>query len=245
MPFPFIRVAHRGASAECPENTLLAFRRAMEHGVEALELDIHLTKDHELVVIHDDTLDRTTNGLGWVRDFTLAEIRQWDAGQEERIPTLAEVYQLVQPTPVRLCVEIKGETLPEELKITEAVVQSLKQADFLGRVIVTSFSPQALLRVRALEPTLPTMLDPSPQDGSLTPREICEQTLRAGANCLSFDHHFVTPAVAEAARLAGLALFPWAPNSPEAIRPMLQLGVPGLMTDRPDVLNQVLHDFTF
>ena len=243
--YPFVRIAHRGASIECPENTLMAFRRALEHGVDGLELDVHLTHDEVLVVIHDSTLDRTTNGTGSVRDHALDAIRQLDAGQGERIPTLEEVYHLVHPTPVRLCIEIKGKGLAEELRVAEAVVQSVKQANFLDQVIVTSFSPQALLKVRALEPTLPTMLDPSPQDGSLTPREICEQTLRAGANCLSFDHQFVTPAVAEATRLAGLALFPWAPNTPEEIHPMLRLGLPGLMTDRPNVLNQVLHEFAF
>lgn len=243
MTYPLVRVAHRGASIECPENTLLAFRRAMDHGVDALELDVHLTQDDVLVVMHDTTVDRTTNGTGRVRDHVLAEIRQLDAGQGEKIPTLDEVFQLVKPASTWLCVEIKGEDQASELAITEAVVQALDQAAFVERTIVTSFSPTALLKARALKPTLATMLDPSPQDGSLTPRQICEQTLSAGANSLSFDHHYVTPAVAEAARLSGLALWPWAPDTAEESRAMLRLGVPGLMTNKPDVLNNVLHEF--
>lgn len=86
--YPMVHGAHRGASAECPENTLLAFSRAIAHGVDALELDVHLTRDDVLLVIHDSTLERTTNGTGRVRDHSLTEIRQLDAGQGQRAPTL-------------------------------------------------------------------------------------------------------------------------------------------------------------
>ncbi len=176
--YPMCATHHRGASAECPENTLLAFSRAIAHGVDALELDVHLTRDDVLLVIHDSTLERTTNGTGRVRDHSLTEIRQLDAGQGQRAPTLDEVFGLVRSTPIRLCVEVKGETETDGLTIAEAIVRSLEAADFLGQAIVTSFSPAALLKVRALQPALATMLDPSPQDGFLTPRQICEQTLR-------------------------------------------------------------------
>ena len=242
MGYPLVRGAHRGASAECAENTLLAFERAMAYGVDALEIDVHLTGDDVLVVIHDSTLDRTTDGTGRVRDHSLAEIRQLDAGQGQRVPTLDEVFGLVRATPIRLCVEVKGETESDGLTIAGALVRSLETAGLLGRAIVTSFSPAALLRARAMQPALAAMLDPSPQDGSLTPRQICEQTLRAGANSLSYDFEHVTPAVAAEARLNGLALWPWAPNTAGAIRSMVQLGVPGIMTDRPDVLNKVLNE---
>ncbi len=242
MACPIVRVAHRGASVECPENTLLAFERAIAHGVDALELDVHLTRDQQLVVIHDPTLERTTTGQGRVAEHTLAELRQLETAQGQRIPTLAEVFALVRSTPVRLCVEVKGETEAQGLVIAEAIVHALEAADFLGRAMVTSFSGAALLRVRALEPALATMLDPSPQDGTLTPRQICEQTLRAGANSLSFDFEHVTEAVADEAHRTGLALWPWAPCEPADIRKMLALAVPGLMTDRPDTLNQVLQN---
>ncbi len=242
MPYPVTRIAHRGASALYPENTRLAFRRALEMGVDMLEVDLHLTRDDELVVMHDSTLNRTTDGAGRVRAQPLAEIRRLDAGQGEKVPTFAEVLALVQSTPVRLCVEVKGETEAEGLDIVEAVLTALERADFAGRAVVTSFSPAALLRAKALQPRLATLLDPSPQDGSLAPRQICEQTLAAGANCLSYDFRFVTQAVADECRLSGLALWPWAPNAAEEIRQMLRLGAPGLMTDRPDILNQVLNE---
>jgi glycerophosphoryl diester phosphodiesterase len=241
--WPCVRIAHRGASAQYPENTLLAFERAIAQGVDMIELDVRLTRDGELMVIHDATLDRTTNGTGLVRGQSIAHIRSLDAGLGQRVPLLAEVIDLVADTLVRLCVEIKGESEPEYLATAEAAIAALDRADFLGRSVVTSFSPAALLRTKALCPHAATLLDPSPQDGSLTPRQICEQTLAAGANCLSYDVAFLNEAVADEARLTGLALWPWAPNEADDLRRVLRLGVSGIMTDRPDVLNAVLTKF--
>ena len=240
-----VRCAHRGASAEYPENTILAFRRALDQGVDALELDIHRTADDKLVVIHDSTLERTTNGKGRIRDHRFDEIRQLDAGQGEKIPTLMEVIELARAAQVRLCVEIKGDTEIEGLAIAEGVVQTLENADILSQSILTSFSPQALLHAKGIQPEASTMLDPSPQDGSLTPREICAQTLRAGANCLSYDFHILTQEIAAECQLTGLALWAWAPDEPADIQKVLKLGVQGIVTNMPAVLNKVLNEFAF
>ena len=240
-----VRVAHRGASAQYPENTLLAFRKAMEQGVDAVEVDVHRTADDELVALHDPTLDRTSNGHGNVRDCTLNEIRQLDAGQGERIPLLTEVIQLAREGQIRLCVEIKGTTEIEELAITEGIIRTLESNDFLSQTIVTSFSPRALLRAKALSAEVSLMLDPSPQDGSLTPRQVCAQTLRAGANCLSYDFRYLTPEIVRECKLTGLALWPWDPDEANDLRKVIALDVDGIMTNRPDRLNEVLHDVTF
>jgi len=240
-----IRVAHRGASTQYPENTLLAFRKAIEQGVDALEIDIHRTADDELVVLHDSTLERTTNGRGNVCDHNLQEIRQLDAGQDEKVPLLTEVIQLARESQIRLCVEIKGATETEELAIAEGVIRTLEATDFLSQTIVTSFSAKALLRAKTLNPEVSTMLDPAPQDGSLTPRQICAQVLRAGANCLSYDFRFLTPAIVRECQLSGLALWPWDPDDPEDIQQVLKLNIDGIMTNRPDMLNKVLHEAAF
>jgi len=240
-----VRVAHRGASALYPENTLLAFRQAIKEGVDALEVDVHLTCDNELVIIHDSTLERTTNGQGRVHERSLHEIRQFDAGQGEKIPLLTEVIQLARQAEIRLCVEIKGTTEAEELTITEAIVEVLKNTNFLSQTIITSFSSKALLHAKALNREVSTMLDPSPQDGSLIAREICAQALRAGANCLSYDFRFLTPAIVRECQLTGLALWPWDPDEPEDIQKVLMWDVDGIMTNRPDALNKVLHEAAF
>jgi glycerophosphoryl diester phosphodiesterase len=240
-----IRVAHRGASAQYPENTLLALRQAIQQGVDALEVDIHRTADDELVVIHDSTLERTTNGHGNVCDHRLQEIRQLDAGQGEKIPLFMEAIQLAREAQVRLYVEVKGGTETEELAITEGVIRTLEEIDFLNQTIVTSFSAKALLRAKALHPEVATMLDPSPQDGSLTPSQICAQVLRAGANCLSYDFRFLTPAIVRECQLMGLTVWAWPPDEPQDIERTVRLNVQGIVTDRPDTLNEVLHDITF
>lgn len=240
-----VRVAHRGASAQYPENTVLAFRQAIQQGVDALEVDIHRTADDALIAMHDSTLERTTNGQGNVCDHRLQEIRQLDAGQGEQIPLLTEVIQLAREAQVRLYVEIKGGTETEELAISEGVIRTLEATDFLSETIVTSFSSRALLRAKALQPVVSTMLDPSPQDGSLTRRQICEQVLRAGANCLSYDFHFLTPAIVRECQLMGLTVWAWAPDDPQHIESALRLDVQGIVTNRPDTLNEVLHAITF
>jgi glycerophosphoryl diester phosphodiesterase len=242
--WPCVRIAHRGASALYPENTLLAFERAIAQGVDMIELDVRLTRDGALVVVHDAALDRTTSGAGLVRDQSIAGIRSLDAGRGQRVPLLAEVIDLVADTPVRLCVELKGESEAECLAAAEAAIAALDGAGFLDRSVVTSFSPAALMRAKALRPRVATVLDPSPQDGSLTPRQICAQALAAYANCVSYDFHFLTPEVAAEARLSGLALWPWAPNEADDMRRVLRLGIPGIMTDRPDVLNAALSEIT-
>jgi glycerophosphoryl diester phosphodiesterase len=246
MKHPHVmRVAHRGASAQYPENTLLAFRHAIEQGVDMLELDVHLTADDELVVMHDTTLDRTTNGHGNIHDHSLQEIRQLNAGQGEKIPLLSEAIQLARESQIRLFVEVKGATEAEGIAIAEAAIRALETDSFLSQIILTSFSPAALLRAKWIQPEISTMLDPSPQDGSLTPRQICAQVLGAGANCASYDFRFLTPAIATECQLTGLTLWPWDPDEPEDMMQMIKLGIHGIMTNRPDVLNKVLHDFTF
>ena len=242
---PVMRVAHRGASAQYPENTMLAFRQAIQQGVDMIELDVHLTSDDELIVMHDTTLDRTTNGHGNIHDYSLQEIRQLNAGQGEKVPLLSEAIQLARESQLRLFVEVKGSTDAAGVAIAEAVIRALEADNFLSQIVLTSFSPAALLRAKSIQPEISTMLDPSPQDGGLTPRQICAQVLGAGANCVSYDFRFLTPEIATECQLTGLTLWAWDPDEPEDMTQMIKLGVQGIMTNRPDVLNKVLHDFTF
>jgi len=243
LPPAIVRVAHRGAAGLFPENTLLAFHPAVEIGVDMLELDVQLTRDGALVAMHDQTLERTTNGTGRLSDQDLAALRELEAGHGERIPLLEEVLALADAAGVRLVIEIKGSGEASSQRIAEALVPMLSTAGWVDRAVLTSFHAGALRRVRALDPRLPCLLDPVPLDGSLSPRAVCEQTLTAGANIVGYDFRHVTPALVKECRLTGLTLWSWTPNSAEDIRRQVELGVQAVVTDRPDVLNEVLHDF--
>ncbi|HSB65190.1 MAG TPA: glycerophosphodiester phosphodiesterase family protein [Anaerolineales bacterium] len=253
MDYPIVRIAHRGASRLFPENTLLAFRKAIEQGVDYLEMDLHLTKDREIIILHDETLDRTTNGTGFVWDLTLDELRQFDAGQGERIPTLAEVVDLVRPTPVRLCLELKyeversytGKYLQEGLATTEAVIKFLDKAGMVDRAVLTSFSPILLQRAKELEPRFPLVIDPFPQDGSLTPKQVMDQVLPSRANIVAYYYSACDEAFMEESHLCGIPTWAWDPDDPDELRRLIRLGVDALMSNRPDVVTQVLSEFKF
>lgn len=236
-----LRIAHRGASHDYPENTLLSFRRAIEMGVEYLELDVQITRDGQLVVMHDEQVDRTTNGKGYVHDHTLAEIRELDAGRGEKVPLLNEVLELARNHSIRLLIEVKGVDENVSVEMTDPVLAAIQRAEFVPYCLVTSFYQAPLRRAKILDPRLSLMFDPSPQDGSLTPREICEQTLMAYSNLISYNHKFVTADVMHEVNSLGLALWPWAPDTVDEISKMLDLNVPGIVTNRPDILNATLN----
>src|SRR5262245_4278638 len=143
---------HRGNPAEHPENTLASFRSAIELGVDMIECDVHLSADSELVVIHDHTLERTTNGTGLVARCTLAELRRLDAGAGERVPVLAEVCALARDR-VGRCVEGKQIPIPDP-GLEERLVSQLRELDMVEQTAVISFDRRAVRLVKELEPRL-------------------------------------------------------------------------------------------
>lgn len=247
MKYSILRLAHRGFSGLYPENTILAFKKAIDSGVDFLEMDLHLTKDRKVIVMHDESFERTTNGRGWVWDVDLADTRQLDAGLGEHLPTLKEVIDLVRPTAVRLCLELKFEphTLdplhsePEALETAVEVVKILREENFIDKVVVTSFSQNVLRRAKELEPRLPAVLDPSPQDGTLTPKQVMAQVVPC-ANVVAYYYPHIDKEFMDEARLAGIQVWAWDPDKPEDIRRVVDLGVNGVMSNRPDIVNQVL-----
>jgi glycerophosphoryl diester phosphodiesterase len=141
-------IAHRGGRAGTPENTLSAVRHAIEVGVDGLEFDIQRTRDGVLVVMHDETVDRTTNGTGRVVDLTLAQLRALDAGRGEKVPTLDEVLDLARSASIRLFPEIKSAHLYPGIEAE--VLQALEQAGCLDRSVIQSFEADTLTRLRQL-----------------------------------------------------------------------------------------------
>jgi len=143
-------IAHRGAPSHAPENTLAAFRAAIDQGATWLEFDVQMTRDGELVVIHDETVDRTTDGTGAVGDLTLAQVRALDAGGGERVPTLREVVDLARAHGVGILPEAKAAQLYPGIE--ERLLEVLAAAGVLDRAVVQSFDAGSLERLRSLAP---------------------------------------------------------------------------------------------
>ncbi|MCD6576314.1 MAG: glycerophosphodiester phosphodiesterase [Nanoarchaeota archaeon] len=147
-----LKIGHRGASEFFPENTLLSFKKAFEMGASTIEFDVRQTKDGKLVVIHDKSVDRTTNGSGLVSEMTFREIRKLDAGKGEKIPTLKEALSVVKKFNGKCLVEIK------EKGIEEKILDVIKKMKMEENVIITSFYTQSLKKVKELNPKIETGL---------------------------------------------------------------------------------------
>ncbi|MEK5379940.1 glycerophosphodiester phosphodiesterase [Niallia sp. FSL W8-0635] len=156
---------HRGAKGKYPENTLLSFKQAILQGVDGIELDVHMTKDGEVVVIHDEFLNRTTDGTGFVRAYTLEEIKEFSAGSKfsslpdyeeswllEKVPTLKEVLQLLAPYPIELNIELKTYTFEYE-GMEEKTLALVNEYGNGRKVVYSSFHLPTLLRIKAIDPS--------------------------------------------------------------------------------------------
>ncbi len=246
---------HRGAAGLAPENTLAAFRAAMAVGVDALEMDLHVTRDGEVVVIHDETLDRTTDGRGGIAELTLEQIKQRDAGmkfapafQGERIPALREVIELVKAsgnTRIRMDLEIKygegQEGEPEDFE--ERVLKVLRQAGFVGRVNVISFYRPSLVKMKKLEPNVRTGLLVRGREAPKDPAGLVRQYR---ADYYSPGFRLVTAGAVAALHLAGIPIVPWTVNEVAEMQRLIRLGIgnlagDGIATDFPNRLVDLLR----
>lgn len=238
-----LNVGHRGARAAAPENTLAAFRRAVELGADGVELDVMLSADGVPIVHHDFKLGRTNNGKGSVRKLTVAQLKRLDAGgwkdpgyAGERIPTLAEVFQTLDRQVV-VNVELKINT-PWATGLEEAVVSEIKRSHMIDMVVVSSFDPFALLRVRDLAPTLPLGLLYEPRQWPPLSRAWLRPLVRPEA--LHPHHSMVTPRFVAWAKKRGYRINTWTVNEPDEMRRLIKLGVDAIISDTPDVLHQAL-----
>jgi glycerophosphoryl diester phosphodiesterase len=229
-------IAHRGASAYEPENTLRAFHRAIDLGADMIELDVHLSGDGEVVVIHDEELSRTTDGSGRVSDYTLDELRRFDAGKGEPIPTLQEVVDLVRGR-CRLYVELKGAGTPRP------VAALIRANRFEALTIVGSFQPALIRQLRALGRPIATSLLVGPDS-----RDPVAEALAAGARYVHLcwenrsdqPAQFLTPDLLARIRHHGLGVILWHEEREEVIQALRGLDVDGVCSNRPDLLRAIL-----
>jgi len=234
MKRPWV-IAHRGASGHAPENTMAAFRRAVELGATFIETDLRLSRDARFVAIHDSTLDRTTNGRGLVRDFTLEQLRELDAGSwfrpefaGERIPTIEEIFAFARETDVGFYLEIKHEGT---WGIHHAMAEALRSAKEAAQCVVISFDARTLENLRRLDAMLMMGLLFETQ----MPNAI-EKAQSIGARQILPRADLVTRELVEAAHRADMQIATWTVNEPEQMRALIAAGVNGIMTNYPDRL---------
>jgi glycerophosphoryl diester phosphodiesterase len=228
-------IAHRGASADAPENTIAAFELALEQGADGIELDVHLSADEHPVVIHDFTLERTTDGAGPVSEHTVRELKRLDAGgwrdrrfRGQRVQTLQEVLERFRDR-ARFWVELKGGSALYP-GIEERVISLLEIYDVVDRALVQSFDHEAIGRIRATSPEIRVgaLVAQAPLDAAL---------LRPGAaNAICPGAHLLTEEVLSEIRGADLECYVWTVNEPVQMDRLVGWGVNGIITDRPGVL---------
>ena len=228
-------IAHRGASADAPESTIAAFELALEHGADGLELDVHLSADGQPVVIHDFTLERTTDGAGPVGALRVRELKRLDAGgwhdrrfHGQRIQTLQEVLERFRDR-TRFWLELKGgPALYPGLE--ERVVSTIEIYDVVDRVVVQSFDPAAILEVRTLnrEIRVGAVVTRAPLDPALLVPGSVDAVCPALAAC--------SAGLVGEVRQAGLGCHVWTVNEPAQVDRLVGWGVSGIITDRPGAL---------
>ncbi len=215
----FLAVAHRGASAYEPENTIRAVRRALELGANAIEVDVRVTRDRKLAVIHDETLDRTTSGSGRVREYTLAELKKLDAGMGERIPSLEEVLDAAGRA-----------LLVVELKDPDAVGELASALAGRKRAVAVSFYHNAIRELRRLiDIDLGVIFSCRP----VNPARLAQD---AGATMLLPRHKYIDRELIREAHREGLRVVAWTVDSPARMRELMEAGVDGIASNRPDLL---------
>lgn len=252
-----LNIAHRGASGVAPENTLVSFHQALELGADVLELDIHATKDGEIVVIHDQTVDRTTNGTGMVKDLTLADLKKLDAGycftldggktypyrgQDITIPTLKEIF--AEFPSCRINIEIKQLAPPIELK----VLKLIQQAEMVNKTLVVSQYGEVIERFRVSAGDIATGASENElRDFMIYLKLKAVPFYKPKADAFQVpewydQYHIATEAFLEAAHSKNIKVHVWTVNDEDSMRRLLEMGVDGIITDYPSRLSKVLEE---
>lgn len=226
-------IAHRGGPIHAPENTLSAFRTAIQQGVDWLEFDVQMTKDDELVVIHDESVDRTTNGMGEVRNLTLDQIRALDAGSGEQVPTFEEVVRLAKMNGVKILPETKSAHLYPGIETK--LMQELEELDYVDQTVVQSFEPASLDTLHRLNPDLNFCALYGPWQFDISNPPADSQFV-----CPMAEMVLIFPSMIQQAHREGRQVFVWfgVLEHPLMFRAMRFFGADGLMSDDPLLLVQ-------
>lgn len=236
-----MNLAHRGFKAAAPENTMIAFEMARQAGADGMELDVQYTKDGHLVIIHDETVDRTTDGKGWVKDFELEQLRQLDAGssfdpkfQGERIPLLSEVLEWARSSGMFLNIELKTSIVLYP-GIEKMVIDMMDQYKMREQVLLSSFNHYSMRTVKQIDSSLPI--------GLLYESPLVDPWLYAkhmDAVAIHPDFRNVNAEIMHGCNEHNILVNPYTINEIEDLQRMIELGVNSIITNHPDRLKELL-----
>ena len=235
-----VNVAHRGASGTYPENTLRAFQQAVEIGVDEVELDLQFTRDHQLIAMHDATVDRTTDGSGKVGDLDFDQIKALDAGSwfdpqfaGESVPTWREILACLQGK-VRLNVHLKMSSDPSG-RYEHSVVRELRDFGMLDLAVILC-DEKSVARFAAIDPTIQCRIG----RGQRSPVAYIRRALEMGLQSIQPGRDITTPEFVRQAHQAGLAVHVFYADTPEDMRAYIEMGVDGILTNFPARLQAML-----
>lgn len=244
----FIVIAHRGASAYYPENTMSAIKGALAMNAEMIEIDVLLSKDGVPVVFHDKTLNDHTNGTGYVQNHTVEELKKLDAGSwfhksfsDQKIPTLEEVLAFASGN-IAINIEIKTEAVSDKVRggIEEKSLKLVKKYNMENHVLFSSFDYRAIAHLRALDRKIPTALLYSRRRSErMLPHNLVEQYHATAFNCSyrQLNNKWIADL-----RKYNIPYFIYTVDSKRKMRKLLNIGVTGIFTNKPDVLNNVVQE---
>ncbi len=235
-----LNIAHRGFSGRYPENTNIAFAKALTEGYcDGIEVDVHMTKDNKVVIIHDEKLDRTTTGTGYIKDHTLDELLEFDAGVKydpkykgEKILCIKSAIELVKKYNVKLYIEIKDSEAQYE-QITEEVIDRVTTIGAEDKVILSSYNVETLKRIKELAPNIKTAL-------------LCKDMLwdirnYRYADAISVDYTKVDKEAIDTVHSIGKTVTVWTVDETADMKKMKELNVDAVITNHPDTFSDVIN----
>ncbi len=233
--------AHRGFRSKYPENTLIAFEKAIKANCHGIEFDVHLTKDNEVVIIHDETLEGTTNGKGCIKDYTLAELKTLDASHKfnakvghQEIPTLREYFELVRDYDIISNIELKT-GIYEYPGIEEIVHNLIVEYKLEDHVLISSFNHESILRMKKIAHNIKYGLL---FDTWLIHPEKYVKNL--GIECYHPVAYSMRQEIVDALKNEGIIVNVWVGREPVDFKALIEMGIDGIITDYPDVIDEIL-----
>ncbi len=237
-----LNIAHRGFSGIYPENTMIAFKKAVEVGCDGIETDLHITKDGIIVICHDETIDRTTNGSGFIHDYSYKELCKFDAGikfnkefKGEKIPSIDEFLDYVKDKNLLINLELKNDILRYN-EFEKKVIEKIYKFKLENNAILSSFNHYSMIRVKEYDSNIKTGLL-----CSATLYNVHDYVKIVGADALHpFYPSVMNEKIVDCIKKNGIRINAYTVNEEKYMKKLVELGIDGIITNYPDKLNKIL-----